>query len=187
MYNPSEQPDIYESFLENNIRYFVSKPLKIRELKSALTDINKQHGIYKHKQLNAESFITEDMSEKSVLVAEDIKTNRVLICNLIKQILPSVKVYEAENGIKALEMYQLYQPSLVLTDIQMPDMDGFQLAEAIRETESDQDRHTPLIALTAATYTGDREKCLNAGMDSYISKPIEYEELENMLKQYLSE
>ena len=67
----------------------------------------------------------------------------------------------------------------------MPKMDGYQLTKDIRESETLSGKHVPIIALTAATYNGDKEKCLKAGMDSYISKPIEYAELEKILKKYL--
>lgn len=185
IYNPSERTTLYPVFLDNNIQFYVSKPLKIRELKNVLTEINKQHGTFKHKQLNTEQFINEDSQRLSVLVAEDIQTNRIMICSLIKQIYPEVIVYEAADGEKALELYHQYLPALILTDIQMPKMDGYQLTKDIRESETLSGKHVPIIALTAATYNGDKEKCLKAGMDSYISKPIEYAELEKILKKYL--
>ena len=70
-------------------------------------------------------------------------------------------------------------------DIQMPEMDGFQTTREIRNSETDGKR-IPIIALTANALTGDREKCLSAGMDDYISKPIEPDKLEEILKKYLS-
>ena len=69
-------------------------------------------------------------------------------------------------------------------DIQMPELDGYEATKGIRERENSE-THIPIIALTANALTGDREKCLEAGMDDYISKPIEAEKLEGILKKYL--
>jgi CheY-like chemotaxis protein len=70
-------------------------------------------------------------------------------------------------------------------DVQMPEMDGYEATAAIREAERDSGRHQPVIALTAHAMKGDREKCLAAGMDGYLSKPIRPQELDEVLEEYL--
>lgn len=90
----------------------------------------------------------------------------------------------AENGIEALEKYDESEYDIILMDIQMPELDGYQTTAEIRKRENGK-RHVLIIALTANALAGDREKCIEAGMDDYISKPIEAEKLEDLLKKHL--
>jgi CheY-like chemotaxis protein/HPt (histidine-containing phosphotransfer) domain-containing protein len=86
-------------------------------------------------------------------------------------------VVVAENGRLAVEAHASQAFDLVLMDVQMPEMDGFQATQAIRTAERASGRHVPIIAMTAHALPGDREKCLEAGMDDYVSKPIRRESL----------
>ena len=86
-------------------------------------------------------------------------------------------VHAVENGAEALQATQTQQFDLVLMDLQMPVMDGFAATAAIRALENMSGRHLPIVAMTARAMKGDRECCLAAGMDGYISKPINPEEL----------
>jgi len=83
----------------------------------------------------------------------------------------------AGNGLEVLQALEQQAFDLILMDIQMPDMDGLQATAAIREKERGSGRHIPIIALTAHTMSGDKERFLDAGMDSYITKPIRIVEL----------
>ena len=98
--------------------------------------------------------------------------------------LMDLEVEIAENGREAVEKHAKDHYDVILMDIQMPELDGYEATKKIREKEGSQ-KHTPIIALTANALIGDREKCLKAGMDDYISKPIESEKLEEILKKYL--
>jgi len=88
------------------------------------------------------------------------------------------------NGKEALAALEKNTFDLVLMDVQMPEMDGFEATMAIREKEKASGHHLPIIAMTAHAMAGDRERCLNAGMDDYISKPIRPQELADLLKHY---
>jgi CheY-like chemotaxis protein len=90
----------------------------------------------------------------------------------------------AENGIEALESVARAAYSAVLMDCQMPEMDGYTATSRIRLREG-SNRHTPVIAMTAAAMEGDRERCLKAGMDDYISKPIRPEDVEAALVRWV--
>ena len=92
----------------------------------------------------------------------------------------------AGNGREALEALEKASFDLVLMDVQMPEMDGFQATAAIREKEKGSDVHLPVIALTAHAMKGDREKCLAGGMDGYLTKPIRPRELDDVLESYLA-
>ncbi len=110
-----------------------------------------------------------------VLLAEDNPINRKLAVHLLKS--RGYHVAVATNGREALRALDLNPFDAVLLDVQMPVMGGFETAAAIREREKTSGGHTPIIAITAHALTGDREKCLAAGMDGYISKPIRSAEL----------
>ena len=83
----------------------------------------------------------------------------------------------AGNGQEALAAWEQQAFDLILMDVQMPEMDGFETTACIREREKETGRHIPIIALTAHAITGDREHCQEAGMDGYVSKPIQAEQL----------
>jgi CheY-like chemotaxis protein len=105
-----------------------------------------------------------------ILLAEDSLVNQKLAVGLLKK--DNHLVIVANNGREAVHAV-LSQPfDLVLMDVQMPEMDGFEATRLIREREKETGGHVPIIAMTAHAMKGDREKCLEAGMDEYISKPI---------------
>ena len=106
-----------------------------------------------------------------VLVAEDNAVNQRVVQRLLERAGHSVVV--ANNGKQAVEEFDRQQFDLVLMDVQMPEMDGFEATEAIREREDWSARKTPIIALTAHAMSGDRERCLEHGMDAYLQKPID--------------
>tara|TARA_R110002073_G_scaffold49466_1_gene131989 strand:+ start:663 stop:3398 length:2736 start_codon:yes stop_codon:yes gene_type:complete len=120
-----------------------------------------------------------------VLVAEDNCINQLYVCELLKHIGCSYDV--AQNGDEAVSLTSEHHYDVVLMDCQMPEMDGFTASREIRRRErnSEPSHRLPIIALTANALTGDRERCLQAGMDEYLSKPIEFETLRQMLAKFL--
>jgi len=118
-----------------------------------------------------------------ILVAEDNPMNQKLAVTLLKKAGYSVDA--VETGRRVIEILNRTAYHLVLMDVQMPEMDGFETTRAIREREGKK-QHTPIIAMTAHAMKGDRERCLQAGMDDYISKPIEPQELFDAIKKWTS-
>jgi CheY-like chemotaxis protein len=110
-----------------------------------------------------------------VLVAEDNPTNQALVAALLKQ--KGHRVSIVTNGREAADRAVLESFDIVLMDVQMPEMSGLEATVAIREHERTTGRHIPIVALTARAMAGDREQCLAAGMDAYVSKPLRPEEL----------
>jgi CheY-like chemotaxis protein len=119
-----------------------------------------------------------------ILVAEDQIINRKVITQFLERKGWSVTV--VENGKQALEMLQKHPQrfSIVLMDVQMPVMDGFEATKQIRIAESAKKIHIPIIAMTAHAMKGDKEQCIAAGMDNYLSKPVNPEELYEMVEKY---
>jgi signal transduction histidine kinase/ligand-binding sensor domain-containing protein/ActR/RegA family two-component response regulator len=110
-----------------------------------------------------------------ILLAEDNLINQRLATRLLEKRGHRVAVTATGQG--ALDMLERESFDLVLMDVQMPDMDGLEATARIREREAGTGRHTPIVALTAHTMKGDRERCLAAGMDAYITKPVDAAEL----------
>ncbi len=124
--------------------------------------------------------LTEGRRGLRVLLAEDNAINQKLASRLIEKRGHTVIV--AENGHEALAALAKQEFDLVVMDVSMPEMDGFEAAAAIRANEKATGTHIPIIALTAHAMKGDREKCLAAGMDGYVSKPIDAKELFAMIE-----
>jgi two-component system, sensor histidine kinase and response regulator len=123
------------------------------------------------------------MSEAlNILVAEDNPVNQMLITRLLTKRGHQVTV--AGDGNAAVAAFDRGEFDLVLMDIQMPELDGFQATAEIRRRQSNATKRVPIVALTAHAMSGDRERCLAAGMDSYLTKPINPADLDEMLSMY---
>jgi two-component system sensor histidine kinase/response regulator len=118
-----------------------------------------------------------------ILVAEDNPVNQLLVTRLLEKRGHSVKL--VGNGKLALEAMEEASFNLVLMDVQMPEMDGIEATRALRERETSSGTHLPVIGVTAHAMKGDRDRCLDAGMDGYLSKPIRAQELDEELARYL--
>ena len=116
-----------------------------------------------------------------ILLAEDNKVNQILAVALLAKKGHQVDI--AVNGIEAVEMVEAGAYDLVLMDVQMPEMDGLEATRAIRASEEGTERHIPIIAMTARAMKGDRERCLDAGMDDYVSKPISPADLDTAVRR----
>jgi CheY-like chemotaxis protein len=117
-----------------------------------------------------------------VLVAEDNLVNQKLLKILLEKNGHTIVV--ARDGAEAIEAYLRKALDVILMDVQMPVMDGYEATRAIRKIESGTDRHIPVIALTAHALNGDRDLCLNAGMDDYLTKPVDVQELRSALLRW---
>jgi|GEM_PF-2087516 len=115
-----------------------------------------------------------------VLVAEDNAVNQKLIAKLLSRDGHSVTI--VSNGLEAIEALGQLEVDLVLMDVQMPVMDGLEATRQIRQQEAGRSRHQRIVAITANAFDGDREKCMAAGMDDYLTKPIQSSELRRILK-----
>ena len=118
-----------------------------------------------------------------VLVAEDNPVNQRLVKAMLARL--GVDTESANNGAEAVAMLQDRRYDAVLMDCQMPVMDGYQATMEIRRSQSAGTRHVPIIALTANVMEGDQKKCLDAGMDDYLSKPYTMQDLERTLARWL--
>lgn len=126
-----------------------------------------------------------DNGQIDILIAEDNEVNQIVFTQILETSGYSFKI--ASNGIEALEMYERYQPRLICMDVSMPQMNGHEATREIRKREADSDHHTPIIGVTAHAIKGDREKCIEAGMDDYLSKPVSPNALEEKIHRWISD
>ena len=105
-----------------------------------------------------------------VLVVEDNEVNRLVVSHILRAGGYSYEM--AVNGRDAVEKFRILKPKLILMDVSMPEMNGYEATAAIREIEKDDDRRTPIIGVTAHAVKGDREDCMTSGMDDYVPKPV---------------
>jgi signal transduction histidine kinase/DNA-binding response OmpR family regulator len=166
---------------ELGISDYLSKPIKQSELFDAIVTAIAGHGRKRERYESASAFIQASERSLRVLLAEDNPVNQTLAIRILEKLGHKVQV--ANNGKEVLGRFQAEEFDLILMDIQMPEMDGLEATTAIRTAESGTGKHMPIVAMTAHAMKGDREKCLSAGMDGYLSKPIRIDEL----KQAMSE
>ena len=151
---------------------YLTKPIKQSVLLDAIHDALGSSGTdeSKPRPLVTQHTVREHHRSLRVLLAEDNPVNRALIIQLLKK--RGHEFVVAENGRQAIEAHERATFDVALMDVQMPEMDGFEATGEIRRREVLSGKHLPIIALTAHAMTGDRERCLAAGMDSYLTKPV---------------
>lgn len=121
-----------------------------------------------------------------IMIVEDVATNRVYACGMIKKLLPTATIIQAINGQQALDIFLAEKPDLILMDIQMPIINGYQASREIRRLEAKHGlTRTAIIAITASALTGEQEKCLEAGMDDCVTKPIVPQQFSKVLQAHL--
>jgi len=134
--------------------------------------------------IESERVVMESISNKKVLIVEDNKINMLLAKTLVKKLISNCTIYEARDGNEAVEQYKMERPDIILMDIQMPNKNGYEATHDIRELLGGPS--TPIIAITAGIMSGDKEKCIEAGLDDYLSKPIIEVDLEQILIKWLN-
>jgi two-component system, sensor histidine kinase and response regulator len=172
---------------ELGISAYLTKPIRRAELRAAIVAAIADRSRDQHTEAPAvakASRITKDRSGPGlrILLAEDNVVNQLVGRGILEKARHSVVV--ASNGKEALMRLDEQPFDLVLMDVQMPEMDGFEATAAIREKEKRTGEHMPIVAMTAHAMTGDRERCIAAGMDSYITKPISASALLDLVAVY---
>ncbi|MDD2338440.1 MAG: response regulator, partial [Geobacteraceae bacterium] len=174
---------------ELGIAAYLTKPVKQSALLDAIMTVlgtTEPEGI--DAPLITQYTLREEHHPLRVLLAEDNEVNRKIALGMLEK--RGHTVVTAENGketLAALEAQVGHPFDLILMDVQMPEMDGLEATARIRENEKGSERHVPIIALTAHAMKGDREACLAAGMDGYISKPLKAEELVKTMEEVIAD
>ncbi|MFZ0883742.1 MAG: response regulator [Candidatus Acidiferrales bacterium] len=156
------------------ISAYLMKPVRQGELLEAFANVLENRPREKAALVTRHT-LREDRKRARLLLVEDNAVNQTLAVRLLEK--RGYRVAVTGNGREALARLAQEEFELVLMDVQMPEMDGFEATAAIREGEKSSGRHIPIVAMTANALKGDQERCLAAGMDAYISKPIRTNEL----------
>ena len=161
------------------IASYLLKPIRRSELLSAMLK-----AIGQSKAATQPAPVTQEecavqARRLRILLAEDNRVNQTVATRLLEKMGHSVLA--ANNGTEVLSLLATQAFDLVLMDVQMPEMDGLMATQKIREREKQTQSHLPIIAMTAHAMKGDRERCLEAGMDGYVAKPIDRKELEQAI------
>ena len=159
----------------------LSKPVKLHELDKMLTDLFSKQAKTEMPQLQRPA-IKKLLQSGTILVAEDEPVNMLLITEILSKM--GLTVLQATNGLEVLELLSVQHPHMIFMDVNMPEMDGFEATAQIRALPAPCSA-IPVIALTADAMKEDRDRCIDAGMNDYISKPFRLEELEAVLQRYL--
>ena len=175
-----------QSARQAGLHAYITRPIRGAQLRDV---IERVMGL---KQTDKNQLITRHSLNESgagwqyrILVADDNVIDQKITLVLLKKLGLHADV--ASNGVDAVSAVRGHRYDIVLMDIQMPEMNGYEATAAIRELEqaTSSGQHIPIIALTGSELKGDQERCLDAGMDDYIAKPVIYEQLKYMLAQWL--
>jgi two-component system sensor histidine kinase/response regulator len=161
---------------EIGISAYLTKPIKQSDLLDSIRLVLGSRGAQaENRPLLTTHSLRESHTALTILVAEDNRVNQTLAQRLLEKRGHTVVV--AETGRAAVAAAEKQTFDLVLMDIQMPEMDGLEATAAIRQREKTSGKHLPIIAMTANAMIGDKEQCLQAGMDGYVAKPLSVKEL----------
>jgi PAS domain S-box-containing protein len=176
-----------EQALQAGYSGFLTKPLKQSHLFDCLADFYDTTTIQPYAAQSAPPPAAKAAEHPSrlLLLVEDNPVNRKLAMMQLKKL--GFTAHTANNGREALTALRSSRYDLILMDCQMPEMDGYEATGVIRTMETERGRHTPIIAMTANAMAGDRERCIAAGMDDYLSKPVGIEQLRVKIQRWLPE
>jgi PAS domain S-box-containing protein len=184
LYSSSSDETVIKACEELDVNHRIVKPLKMQEMFNTLSRLTR-------KEQGPEEVILQKVSQKSlienytVVLVEDNHFNMLLASSIIKRLLTNVNLVEIDNGTDAIAYCKNIVPDIIFMDIQMPVMNGYETTIEIRKIE--QLQSTPIIALTAGNLKGERERCVEAGMNDYLAKPIVEKMVADMLGKWLIE
>ena len=191
MYLASDEDSVNTELVKGDVSYKLIKPIKSDDLLALITNTKKAGK--ENEKISAtnkencnevkETGIIND--KKVILIVEDVEMNMMLIKVHVSNILPNVEIVEATNGLEALKIVKSRKLDLILMDVQMPEMDGMEATQNIRKLDIVGAKNLPIIALTAGALREEKEKALSAGMNDFLTKPIDSEQLKTMLNKYI--
>jgi CheY-like chemotaxis protein len=165
---------------------YLLKPIRQKELFNTILAVMGQERMLEPRQtgsiITRHALAESERDSNCILLAEDNEINQKLALRLLQKVGYSVDV--VETGRQAYEAVQKKDYRLVLMDVQMPDVDGFEATRMIRSLKGEVNR-VPIVAMTAHVMAGDREKCIQAGMNDYLSKPLNVDEVMVTVKKYV--
>ncbi|MFW5800950.1 MAG: response regulator [Spirochaeta sp.] len=185
MHAVTDSQPAHEAMLRMNLWGTLVKPVRIAALHDQLRRITSVFSVAAGKSGEVQEKKASVLGGRQlVLIAEDERTNLMLLTRILQQIVPDTDLLTARNGTEAVELAFNAQPDIILMDIQMPEMDGLEATRVIRAREGT--KRIPIIAVTAGVLPEERESCFAAGMDGLLTKPLDRDQLHAVLRSYLA-
>jgi PAS domain S-box-containing protein len=181
LYSSSDDTNLQDACDELEIENRLVKPIRMKQMYQVLSTLKSSE---KKKLEQIKNVVSEVSTHKiKILIAEDNSVNLLLTKTYLKDILPQALIIEAKDGTEAVEQYQKESPDLILMDIQMPQLNGIEATKKIRAMEKNIE--IPIIALTAGSLPGEKEKCMQAGMSDFLNKPLLKQTLSDMIQKWV--
>ncbi|HNX75798.1 MAG TPA: ABC transporter substrate-binding protein [Candidatus Rifleibacterium sp.] len=188
LYSSVDNLVVHEECKNLSVQLKLVKPVRTEDLYASLCQIKQQATAVQSIPVTKAAALPDLKNTPHIMVVEDVAMNRIYVCEMIKKLLPEALIIEAQHGGEAVEKYKHSKPDLIFMDIQMPVLDGYEATRAIRRLESDSGTtRAPVIALTASAIKGEYEKCIAAGMDEFITKPIDPHHFTRIFQTYLKQ
>lgn len=181
LYSSSDDDKLRHACEELDIKTRLIKPVRMKQMYEVLARI-KHLRPEKNEEIHPETSDKANISLR-VLIAEDNPVNMALTKVFINELVADAYIIEAKDGNEAVDLFLKEQPDIIFMDIQMPDLDGYEATRRIRALEDQVE--IPIIALTAGNMPGEKEKCLMAGMNDFLAKPLLKKTFETMLKKWM--
>ncbi|KAA2223346.1 response regulator [Chryseobacterium sediminis] len=183
LHTSSEEHDVINSFRQENNSYFLLKPIKSEELYKTLKQAVKHTEKEIRQVPHPETDTSLLMQAPQVLLVDDNPVNMVLNHKMMRSLIPDAELIEATDGLQAWEQCKEKTFNIILMDVQMPIMDGIEATKQIRLLPGYAE--VPIIGVTAGNVLGEREKCMDSGMNDFLPKPLRQADLLEMLKKYI--
>lgn len=181
LYSSSDDSNLQNACDELEIENRLVKPVRMKQMYQVLSTLKRSE---KKKPEPVKTIVSDvNKREIKILIAEDNAVNLLLTKTHLKDIIPQALIIEAKDGREAVEKYQEEHPDFIVMDIQMPHLNGIEATQKIRTLEKDIE--IPIIALTAGSLPGEKEKCLQAGMSDFLTKPLLKKNLSDMLQKWV--
>ncbi len=189
LHSSSDDVQLHEQCKALGVRWRLTKPVKQTELYQKLLNLSAPAAADDVEEnvltKDPDSIPHQNEVPFTILIAEDDRTNMLLAKSIVARSVPAATIIEATTGKEAVELSEQSHPDLILMDVQMPEMDGNAATEIIRGREKQKTLpHVPIIGLTAGALKEEKEKSLRAGMDDFITKPIDIENLQQVLHKF---
>lgn len=183
LHTSSEEHDVINSFRQENNSFFLLKPIKSEELYKTLKLAVKNTEKEINSNTQAETNTPKLMQSAKVLLVDDNPVNMVLNNKMVRSLIPDAQLTEATDGLQALEQCKEKTFDIILMDVQMPVMDGIEATKQIRLLP--EYAGVPIIGVTAGNVLGEKEKCLDSGMNDFLPKPLRQADLLRILEKYI--
>ncbi len=179
----SNEKEFVQQIMQNDLAHFFSAPVKKSKFVDGVVSMLRQKTDAPKKLNQLDEQESKQVVTSLVLVVEDNAANQKVALLQLREL--GIPAHAVGNGIEALEAVSRTQYALILMDCQMPEMDGIQATKEIRKMETLTGKRSPIVAMTAHALASDRLECLTAGMDDYISKPVNQKKLAEVIERWM--